>query len=82
MSSYSPGIPSSFDPALLHSETALLQDAPVQPSFSDDFDALQQCITENRTRKNNDGIVIQHRAWKLADIFRSEAEYSTGTRSA
>jgi chromosome transmission fidelity protein 18 len=81
MSSYSPGIPSSFDPALLHSEIALLQDTPAQPSFSDDFDALQQCITEDRSRKNNDGIVIQHRAWNLVDIFRSEGEYLAGTCS-
>jgi hypothetical protein len=82
MSSYSSGITSSFDPALIHSEIALLQDAPAELSFSDDFDALQQCIAEDRTRKNKDGIVIQHRAWNLVDIFRSEGEHLTGKPSA
>jgi chromosome transmission fidelity protein 18 len=82
MSNYSPDIPSSFDPALLHSEIEFLQTALAQPSFSDDFDALQQCILEDRAKKTTDGIVIQHRAWNLADIFRSEGEHLIGTGSA
>jgi chromosome transmission fidelity protein 18 len=81
MSSYSPGIPTSFDPALLLSELESLHDAPVSLTYSDDLDALQQCITEDTTRKNSAGIVIQHRAWNIADIFRSEGEGSFGTAS-
>ncbi|CAN9180143.1 unnamed protein product [Alternaria alternata] len=74
MSSYSPGIPTSFDPALLHSEFELLDNAPTSLSHSDELDALQQCITEDTVKKNRAGVVIQHRAWNVADIFRSEGE--------
>ena len=78
MSSYSPDIPSSFDPALLYSELEHLQNAPPSLSFSDDIDALHQCITEDIAKKTSEGIVIQHRAWNIADIFRSEGEASIG----
>jgi chromosome transmission fidelity protein 18 len=81
MSSYSPDIPTSFDPALLHSELDLLHNAPASLSYSDDFDALQQCITEDTAKKTSAGVVIQHRAWNVADIFRSEGEASIGTAS-
>jgi chromosome transmission fidelity protein 18 len=79
MSGYSQGVPSSFDPALLYSEYDHLQDAPPPVSFSDDFDALQQCITEQRAKQTSEGIVIQHRAWNTADVFRSEGDVSIGT---
>jgi chromosome transmission fidelity protein 18 len=81
MSSYSPGIPTSFDPALLNSELEFLYDAPASLSYSDDVDALQKCITEDTTKKTSAGTVIQHRAWNIADIFRSEGEVSIGTAS-
>jgi chromosome transmission fidelity protein 18 len=83
MSTYSPGIPSSFDPAFLYSELELehLQDAPPSLSFSDDLDALQQCITEDKAKKTSEGIVIQHRAWNVTDVFRSEGEAAIGTAS-
>lgn len=77
MSSYSPGIPSSFDPALLLSEHDLLHDPPA--SFSDDLEALQQCIDETIAKKTREGIVIQHRAWTVAEAFRSEGDVSIGT---
>ncbi|KAF1850600.1 chromosome transmission fidelity protein 18 [Cucurbitaria berberidis CBS 394.84] len=73
MSSYSPGIPTSFDPALL-SEFEILHDAPASLSYSDEIDAIQQCVTEEKAKKNRAGVVIQHRAWKITDIFRSEGE--------
>jgi chromosome transmission fidelity protein 18 len=81
MSSYSPDIPTSFDPALLHSEFELLDNAPTSLSHSDELDALQQCITEDTVKKNRAGVVIQHRAWNVADIFRSEGEGPAGTTS-
>jgi chromosome transmission fidelity protein 18 len=81
MSNYSPGLPNSFDPALLNSELEFLHDAPASLSYSDDLDALQQCITEDTTKKTSAGIVIQHRAWNIADIFRSEGEGPIGTAS-
>ena len=79
MSNYSPGIPTSFDPALLHSELDFLHNAPASLSYSDDLDALQQCITEDTVKKNSAGVVIQHRAWNVADALRSEGEASIGT---
>jgi chromosome transmission fidelity protein 18 len=82
MSSYSPGIPSSFDPALLYSELDRPQEEPTSLSFSDDIDALQQCITEDKAKKTSEGIVIQHRAWNIGEVFRSEGEASFGTTSA
>lgn len=79
MSSYSAGIPTSFDPALLCSEYDLLENAPNSFSHSDDLEALQTCIAEDRAKKNKEGVVIQHRAWKLAEIFKSEGEHCFGT---
>jgi hypothetical protein len=84
MSSYSPGIPSSFDPALLYSELEIqhIQNTPLSASFSDDIEALQQCITEDTAKKTSEGIVIQHRAWNIAEIFRSEGEATIGTATS
>ena len=81
MSSYSPGIPTSFDPAFLHSEFELLQNAPASQSYSDDIDGLQQCINEDKAKKTREGIVIQHRIWNVAEIFRSEGEPPIGITS-
>jgi chromosome transmission fidelity protein 18 len=83
MSDYSTGIPSSFDPALLYSDFDHLQpNAPPSTSFSDDFDALQQCITEEKAKKTHEGVVIQHRAWKLTEAFRSEGDALLGIASS
>ena len=83
MSSYSTGIPSSFDPALLFSELEfeIAQNAPPSHSFSDELEAIQQCITDDRAKKTSQGVVIQHRAWNIADVFRSEGEGLIGTSS-
>jgi chromosome transmission fidelity protein 18 len=82
MSSYSQSIPSSFDPAFFYSELDRLQEEPSSLSFSDDFEALQQYITEDKAKKTSEGIVIQHRAWNIIEIFRSEGEASVGTARA
>lgn len=79
MSSYSAGIPTSFDPALLYSEYDHLQNTPTTLSHSDDLAALQTCILEDKAKKNQKGVVIQHRAWNIAEAFRSEGEHSVGT---
>jgi chromosome transmission fidelity protein 18 len=81
MSSYSTDIPTSFDPALLYSEYDLHQNAPTSISHSDDIEALQACIAEDKTKKSTKGIVIQYRAWNIAEIFRSEGEHFIGTAS-
>ncbi|KAL4905187.1 hypothetical protein BDW74DRAFT_185257 [Aspergillus multicolor] len=63
---------SSFDPAiLLHSEDP---DLPSQ-SFSDEFEALN-AVREEKTRNK---VVIQHRAWNLSDIFRSDEDVRLDT---
>lgn len=70
-------LPSSFDPAIdLHSE--LVQSHLPTPSDSDDFEALNTLQEETIASKTKQGIVIQHRAWKIADVFRSEDDYPLG----
>jgi chromosome transmission fidelity protein 18 len=80
MNSYSSGIPSSFDPAILYSEFEYIQDVPPSHSYSDDIEALQQCIADDKSKKSSAGIVIQHRAWKISEVFHSEGEASLGTK--
>jgi chromosome transmission fidelity protein 18 len=81
MSSYSTGIPTSFDPALLYSDYDHIQNAPNSLSHSDDLAALQACITEDKVKKTSEGVVIQHRAWNITDVFRSEGDHLVGTAS-
>lgn len=62
---------SSFDPAVhLHSESADV--ARVQAGYSDDIEALSIAKEELRTEHIKNRVVIQHRAWTLPEIFRSE----------
>ncbi|KAJ5836267.1 ATPase AAA-type core [Penicillium robsamsonii] len=64
----SPSFLSSFDPALcLHSEGAGNQNPPSE-SFSDDLEAIHL----HRREQTRNRVVIQHRAWDLSDVFRSE----------
>lgn len=77
-------LPSSFDPAVfLHSEIndPPLPIIPPSQSNSDDLEALQQLQEEATDAKNKQGIVIQHRAWKLAQVFRSEEDHPPGQLS-
>ncbi|KAL3418394.1 ATPase [Phlyctema vagabunda] len=48
-------------------------------THSDDFEALQLIQEETTARKNQDGIVIQHRAWAVAEVFLSEADHLEDT---
>lgn len=73
-------LPSSFDPAIyLHSEPDLVH----LPSCgtSDDFEALNIEREESIAAKNRGKVVIQHRAWAVADVFRSEEDYQAGSCS-
>ena len=77
----SPRLPSSFDPAIhLHSERDFAYDAP-EPSIShsDEIEALRLQIEETRAEKNKKGIVIQHRAWNIPEVFRSEEDHPIST---
>ncbi|KAJ5775756.1 uncharacterized protein N7511_000767 [Penicillium nucicola] len=74
----SPSFLSSFDPALhLHSEGAENTNTanPPSESFSDDLDAIH----ENRLDQTRNRVVIQHRAWDLSDVFRSEDDIRPDT---
>ncbi|KAJ5518753.1 ATPase AAA-type core [Penicillium expansum] len=64
----SPSFLSSFDPALhLHSEGPDNINPPSE-SFSDDLEAIHL----HRREQTRNRVVIQHRAWDLSDVFRSE----------
>lgn len=72
----SPNFLSSFDPALhLHSEQPTTN-APHPPSesFSDDLEAIHLQRLEQTPNK----VVIQHRAWNLSDVFRSDDDIRPG----
>ena len=67
----------SFDPAIaLHSEPDLIH-LP-SASDSDDLEALHLLQEEAIASRTRQGIVIQHRAWCTADVFRSEEDYPLG----
>lgn len=78
-----PQVPSSFDPAIfLHSES---QDntchlPPDPPSFTNDLEALHLQRLEIARENREKGIVIQHRSWKLSDVFQSDDDIRPGTR--
>ncbi|KAL4927259.1 putative sister chromatid cohesion factor (Chl12) [Aspergillus undulatus] len=60
----------SFDPAFLsHSEFEIPPDLPSE-SFSDELEALNLV----RLEKTRNKVVIQHRAWNLSDVFRSDED--------
>ena len=64
-----PEVPSSFDPAIyLHSEDPAIN-LPSE-SFSDELEALNL----QRLEKARNKVVIQHRAWNLSDVFRSDED--------
>ncbi|CAI7578950.1 unnamed protein product [Penicillium pancosmium] len=60
---------SSFDPAChLHSEDLPITANPPSESFSDDLEAIHLARADLTRNK----VVIQHRAWNLSDVFRSD----------
>ncbi|KAK0658368.1 Chromosome transmission fidelity protein 18 [Lasiodiplodia hormozganensis] len=71
-----PEIPSSFDPALfLHSEVPDLPDS----SHTDELEALHLQTRETTEAKTRQGIVIQHRAWRVPDVFRTDEDHEPET---
>jgi hypothetical protein len=78
----SPSLPSVFDPALEdcweeHVNRAILPSS----TNSDDFEALHLIHQESTTAKNKQGVVIQHRARPLGEVFRSEADRIDGIQN-
>ena len=75
----SPSLPSSFDPALEdHWEEQVHPAILPSSTNSDDFEALHIVHQETTAAKNKEGVVIQHRAWPLAEGFRSEGDHIDG----
>jgi chromosome transmission fidelity protein 18 len=78
-SASSPSLPSVFDPALEDHWEELVNPVILPSSTnSDDFEALHLVRQESTAAKNKEGVVIQHRAWPLAEVFRSEADRVDG----
>jgi chromosome transmission fidelity protein 18 len=75
---YPSDIPSSA--LLLHSEPINPQDPPSE-SYSDDIRAIDALKEEDQVQKTRNGVVIQHRSWKLLDVFRSDENYAVGQKS-
>jgi chromosome transmission fidelity protein 18 len=75
----SPSLPPTSDPAL-YDDWEEHTNAIILPSstYSADLEALHLVQQETIARKNKEGEVIQHRAWGLADVFRSEADHLEG----
>ncbi|ESZ99107.1 hypothetical protein SBOR_0517 [Sclerotinia borealis F-4128] len=71
-----PDFPPTSDPALLEDWEESF-DPLILPlnTKSDEFEALHLFEEETRLRKNREKEVIQHRAWKVAEVFRSEADH-------
>lgn len=73
--------PSSFDPSLylLSEPPDSVIDLEADPdSFSDDIEALRLQRLETAEENCRKGIVIQHRAWNLSDLFRSDDDIRPG----
>ncbi|OJD29326.1 chromosome transmission fidelity protein 18 [Diplodia corticola] len=72
-----PDIPSSFDPAIfLHSD---IPDPLPFSSHTDELEALHEQAHETTAAKTRQGIVIQHRAWRVPDAFRSDEDHQPET---
>ncbi|KAL0264774.1 Chromosome transmission fidelity protein 18 [Diplodia seriata] len=68
-----PDLPSSFDPALfLHSD---VPDLLPSSSHADELEALHQQAHETAAAKTRQGIVIQHRAWRVPEVFLSDEDH-------
>jgi chromosome transmission fidelity protein 18 len=76
-----PTLPVSSDPALLEDWVHFAQSPTILPSstHSDELEAIRLTNEESIARKNQEGQVIQHRAWKLGEVFRSDHDRLEGS---
>lgn len=74
-------IPLTSDPALCDDWDLGHERTPVPPSnsHSDDLEALHLLHEETIAQKTKDGIVIQYRAWKTDEVFRSDTDHQQET---
>lgn len=74
-----PDLPPTSDPALLeHWEGSVDPLNLPSNNKSDEVEAIHLLEEETRLRKNREKEVIQHRAWKVSEVFRSEADHIQG----
>lgn len=73
----SPSLPPVDDPALLD-DWCPADDINFQSTNSDELEALHLVHKESVARKNRAGQVIQHRAWKIDEAFRSDIDNFQG----
>jgi chromosome transmission fidelity protein 18 len=74
----SPVLPFTSDPALHDWEEEFDSEICPASANSDDFEAVNLVQQETIARKNKAGEVIQHRAWRVGEAFRSEADHVEG----
>jgi chromosome transmission fidelity protein 18 len=76
----SPELPPTSGPALIEDWDRLDQNTTILPSssYSNELEAITLTYKENVARKTEAGQVIQHRAWKLAEAFRSDPDCLPG----
>lgn len=74
----SPTLLFTSDPASHDWEEDLTTIVLPSSTYSDEQEAIRLVQKETAIRKSKNGDVIQHRAWKLGDTFRSEADYPEG----
>ncbi|KAK6606252.1 ATPase [Botrytis cinerea] len=71
-----PDLPPTSDPALLEDWEGSFDTLNLPSNNkSDEVEAIHLLEEETRLRKNREKEVIQHRAWKVAEVFRSEADH-------
>lgn len=75
----SPSLPSSFDPAIHLCEANGA--VPFSDSHSSELEAFNLQQLETIREKTKKGIVIQHRAWNLSEIFRSDEDIQPGKQN-
>lgn len=76
-----PSPPVTSDPAVhLHSQADPLLDPVIVPSdaTTDDVEGWYLQRAESTATRSRQGIVIQHRAWKVDEVFKSEEDYLIG----
>jgi chromosome transmission fidelity protein 18 len=80
----SPRLPLTSDPAFYddwhHSDPipAILPSS----THSDELEAIHLTHKESIAKKNKDGQVIQHRAWKTGEAFRSDSYHLPGSQKS
>ncbi len=75
--------PISSDPAIhLHSEINHTALAGSDTTAADDLEAQYLQRAEVKAAKTKQGIVIQHRAWTVSEVFRSDEDHTVGVYSS